>query len=226
MTYEAEHVKAAVRAYHASGERARDDNERLDTLLLGKECPVLEGELFDSDDHYTMLQSRYAGEEPWNGTSTVIWTPYNKIRAMIHGLTLTADDTFYDLGAGYGRVPLYAGITTEATCKGIELVRERAEVAEHARQRLGLGNVEIINGNVRQTDFSDGNVFFMFNPFSEYTFGRVFRKLEQIAQDKPVTVAARARLPFYDTLQGFRFHSSIRTQRYGDPEIAVFKSHP
>lgn len=218
------HIKEHIRALDPS------NRDRIDLLLFGKPCTEIEKELFEPDDYETVLSERYPGEQPWKGNAQIIWTPYEKIKTFLDVLDLSSKPTLYDLGAGYGRVPLYAGITTEATCKGIELVSERAERAQAAKKRLELNNVTIINANVLDVDFSDGDIFYLYSPFSPKTFKQVLVRLQELAAQKPVTIVARLNVPAAVSLQGFTLKDSLNPYPLGyfNRDIVIYKSnsHP
>ncbi len=132
------------------------------------------------------LSKAYPNEQLWLGGN--VQTRYIILREALHSLDLTSDDVFYDLGSGYNRMPIYAGITTNATTKGVEIVPQRVEGARRIVERIGLPNVELICANVLEHDFSDGTAFYMYTPFSEETRLQVFSRLQDIAGDHPIRV--------------------------------------
>lgn len=116
-------------------------------------------------------------------------TPYEFIADFLHALDLGAEDVLYDLGSGYGRIPLYAALTTGCgKCKGIEIVPERVAVSQNAARSLLLLNTEFIQGNVLDCDFSDGTIFFLFNPFTWQTLEKVGEKFKKIASRKSIQI--------------------------------------
>lgn len=101
-------------------------------------------------------------------------------------------DVVYDLGCGYGRAVFTGALTHPSTTfKGIEFVADRVKDANEVRERLGLANAQFICRNVRDRDmdFSDGNIFYMFNPFSTSTLMEVMAKLSVIGREKRILVA-------------------------------------
>ncbi len=116
-------------------------------------------------------------------------TSYEYIRWIVRVLEPSEKDVFYDLGAGYGQVVLYTALTTRALCKGIELVPERIQQATAIKQRYAITNAEFIAGNILAQDYSDGTIFFLFNPFHEHTFQQVLKKLQTIAQHHHIKIA-------------------------------------
>lgn len=137
----------------------------------------------------TELRRQHPGEKLWFGGK--VWTDYYLLRSAVKGLNLTANDTLYDLGSGYGRLPLYAGFVTDAQTRGIEVVDERVQTALLVRDRWELETVDFSCANVLDTDFSDGTAFYMYAPFSDSTDLKVFSQLEVIHEQHPIRVALR-----------------------------------
>ncbi|MEK7512453.1 MAG: methyltransferase domain-containing protein [Patescibacteria group bacterium] len=117
-------------------------------------------------------------------------TPYEYIRDFLKELNLKGDDVLYDLGCGYGRIPLYGAMTTPGKYKGIEIVPERVEEANTIKNKFELDNVEFRQGNVLEQDYSDGSVFFLFNPFCLSTLEQVIEKLREIARNKRIRIVS------------------------------------
>ena len=115
-------------------------------------------------------------------------TLYHIIRHVLSRVNPQAGDVVYDLGAGYGRFCLYGTLTTQAHYKMVEVVHKRVRVAREAQKQYSIENLEVIEADVKEYDFSDGNIFYLFNPFSGTTLAVVKEKLEAIAQAKPITI--------------------------------------
>ncbi len=99
-------------------------------------------------------------------------------------------DVLYDLGSGFGRVPIYTSLATRAQCKGIEIVPERVAESIAVKNNLGVDNLEFVQGNVLEHDYSDGTIFFLFNPFAHQTLEAVNEKLRQLAQTKKIKIVS------------------------------------
>ncbi len=178
MTYHsqlAETIKATIRDFHNYKIEKTDDeiNTLLGLMEMQQEEKVSRPDL---DAHFGLEQYTYEG------------TPYEYTRWFLHMLDPQKDDVVYDLGSGYGRVPLYGAITTPAHYKGIEIVPERVDLARDVKQRLGLPNVTFISAPVSDCDFSDGTLFFLFNPFLEKTFRDTLDRLETLAKNKRIRI--------------------------------------
>lgn len=182
-------IKDHVRRLHGSRDHIGD--EVLDGLLFETPPQHIEAGMVSGKPRVEIAQ-RHAGEELWLSGNRAIWTSYDVVRTMVQAAHITSRDVFYDLGSGYGRVPLYVGLATGAEARGIEILSERVTAAEQAATRLGLDNVRFTEGNVLDQDFSDGTVFYLYQPFSKETFGKVYHRLRALAAHKPITVITKS----------------------------------
>lgn len=131
------------------------------------------------------LEEKYGHEQyPYQGT------PYEMIRGFLKELNLSGDDVLYDLGCGYGRIPLYGAMTTPAQYRGIEIVPERVVEADAVKDKFKLDNVEFRQGNVLEQNYGDGSVFFFFNPFTRKTLEKVGEQLEELSKTKKIRVVS------------------------------------
>lgn len=105
---------------------------------------------------------------------------YDAMIGIIDMLKLSKDDIFYDLGSGRGLFTNLIGLTSPCTVKGIEYSPSRALDAERITKKFDLQNVINYNEDVLDCDFSDGTVFFMFNPFYSQTVEEVMNRIKQI----------------------------------------------
>ena len=106
---------------------------------------------------------------------------------------------FYDLGSGYGNVLFYGAMQfPKVQFKGIEILHERNGVCEMLVQKTGLTNVKPIRGNILETDFSDGDVFYIFNPLFDFQYDELLARLHRISLLKPITIVAESRCDVFD----------------------------
>lgn len=168
------------------------------TKLQNSEEPINDQDLDDlfgikteeaeRNTNYTQLREQYPDEKFWEGG--IRWTPYKLVRTMVRELNMNDSDVLYDLGSGFGRVPIYTSLATSAQCKGIEIVPQRVAESIAVKNNFGADNLEFIQGNVLEQDYSDGTVFFLFNPFAHQTLEAVNEKLRQLAQTKKIKVVS------------------------------------
>ncbi|MBI4218374.1 MAG: hypothetical protein HY610_04580 [Elusimicrobia bacterium] len=123
--------------------------------------------------------------------------PYDLLLQLFQNIHLESGEVVYDLGFGYGRFLIYAGLVTEPKLKGVEIVTERVEHVRQAAQRLNIP-MDLLSGNVLDRDLSDGDLFFMYNPFSVTTRVKVLEKLRWLSKEKKIRIVAMG-----DTLNKF-----------------------
>jgi predicted RNA methylase len=237
----ASEVISGVQAYHA--EERNLSNEELDQMIFGASIVDYDRQIFRRfggdlvDDNNAIKVSdvslymrgldlsrqTYGDEKTWGPGGPGIWTDYFIARGIVKKLNMQPTDKLYDLGSGYGRVPIYAGITTPAECVGLELVPERTELTEAAVSFLGLQNVTTRAGDIRDQDYSDGTVFYMFEPFHFRTFKHVVRELELIALDHPIRLATRISGRHFEQKALFKHLGQSEFTNYHTQHGALYK---
>ncbi len=104
---------------------------------------------------------------------------YVAILRCLRAVELRPSDVFVDIGCGNGRVLCVAARRKLGKCIGIEyrpaLARQAARNAESLRGRQCP--VEIVTRDAADQDFSEGTVYWMFNPFGEQTMRRVAERI-------------------------------------------------
>ena len=115
-------------------------------------------------------------------------TPARAVLDMVDNVGLSRADVFYDLGSGLGRVAILFNLMSGVKAKGVEIVPTLCDSARRCASRLGLANVEFINADAREADYSDGAAFFMFTPFKGAIFQTVLDRLRQEGQRRLIKV--------------------------------------
>jgi SAM-dependent methyltransferase len=110
------------------------------------------------------------------------------VRTLIE-VPVLADDVVLDLGSGLGKFVLLARLLTGATVRGVELQPSLVERARCASEALGI-EVELIQGDARDAPIDDGNVFFLYAPFTGPVLEAVALRLRAVAQTRAIVVAA------------------------------------
>jgi len=172
-----EEIRNLLAQLHGSDDQM--DSVAIDDLI------GIKPEQVERDVDMRGLEQQYGHEQfTYQGTS------YELIRQFLKELNLTDQDVLYDLGCGYGRIPLYGAMTTPGKYRGIEIVPERVVEANTVKDKLKLDNVDFRQGNVLEQDYSDGSVFFLFNPFAIETLEKAGEQLEQLAKTKKIRVVS------------------------------------
>ena len=91
---------------------------------------------------------------------------------------------FVDLGAGKGRVLLFASAYPFKRLIGVEFARELVEIAR--RNLRSCDRAEIVYADAAEYDFPDEDlVVYMYNPFGKPVMEKVISRLSKAAESKP-----------------------------------------
>jgi len=112
---------------------------------------------------------------------------YSTIRACLRPVALEAKDVFFDIGSGAGRVLCVVAQRRIRKCVGVELSEALCKLARDNAQTLRgkQSPIEIVAGDAALVDYSDGTVFFFFNPFGPQTLDAVLRRIRESFLCKP-----------------------------------------
>jgi hypothetical protein len=95
--------------------------------------------------------------------SVWVTTPERMIRRMLQLADTTRDDVVMDLGAGDGRIPIYAAKHFGARGIAVELEDNLVQVAREAARREGVADrVSVIRQDLFEADLSRATVFALF----------------------------------------------------------------
>lgn len=120
------------------------------------------------------------------------------------------DDVFYDLGSGYGIV-LFHGAKNypEAKFKGIEILDERFNMSVTLLEENGLRNVELFNEDMFNCDFSDGTIFYIYNPLFEDIYPKLINRLHEIHLERSITIIAESRCTIFDNTEWLEKYDEV-----------------
>jgi SAM-dependent methyltransferase len=107
---------------------------------------------------------------------------------MLIEVPVRADDVVLDLGSGLGKVVLLTHLLTGARARGVELQPALVSRARNAASAHGL-DVTFEQGDAREADLDDANVFFLYLPFTGPALARVLDRLMEVATLRPIVVA-------------------------------------
>lgn len=110
-------------------------------------------------------QSPGAAPEFGQVSKDSVWvtTPERLIRRMLQIADTTKDDVVIDLGAGDGRIPIYAAKHFGARGIAVELEANLVQVAREAARREGVADrVQVIRQDLFEADLSAATVFALF----------------------------------------------------------------
>lgn len=115
-------------------------------------------------------------------------TPARAILALVERVPFPPQSVFYDLGSGLGEVPILVHLLTGVQTKGVEIEADFCRFAQQQIANLQLSGVTILNADARTLDYRDGDIIFMFTPFYGTVLQAVLDRLQQQAQQRPLTL--------------------------------------
>jgi len=117
-------------------------------------------------------------------------TPARVVFDLIDHAGLASQDVLYDLGSGLGQVVILISLLAGLKAKGVEYQPTLCMQAQRTAQSLGLANVEFINADARDVDYSDGTMFYLFTPFKGQVLQTVLDRLQNVAHRHSITVCS------------------------------------
>jgi hypothetical protein len=149
-------------------------------------------------------------------------TPGRIVLDMINTVSFTAADHFYDLGSGLGHVPLLVSLLTEAHAVGIEFEPTYNHYARCSAQKLEVTDVEFRTLDVREADFSDGTIFFMYTPFVGGILRGVLDRLCELSKTRQITLCTYG--PCTPIIEQETWLFSLRPSKGEIYRLAIFSS--
>ncbi len=115
-------------------------------------------------------------------------TPAKVIFELVRLATPKSDDVFYDLGSGLGQVGMLVNLISGIPCIGIEYEPAYCNYAQNSALNLNLHNIEFINSDARNADYSLGTIFFMYTPFEGSIMQQVLKTLQTEAYKRFIRI--------------------------------------
>lgn len=99
--------------------------------------------------------------------SSIHWTPLEVVMAAIDWLNPSSETKVLDIGSGVGKFNTIAAKISKANYIGVEM--REALVAENNRmiELLEIENIQTIQSDIVNIDFSAFDAFYYYNPFCE-----------------------------------------------------------
>jgi precorrin-6B methylase 2 len=122
------------------------------------------------------------------------WCVYRVARI----LRLKADDVFFDLGSGMGRILCVLARRNIRKCVGIELYEELCDMARSNALWLRGRKVpiEVRCGDAAVADLNEGTIYFMYNPFGADTLRDVLENIRKSLLSFPRSI----RIVYYNSV--------------------------
>jgi predicted RNA methylase len=173
-------------------------------------------ELFGLDygQDQAMDFSARAGERIFAGAGRGVQSSYLSLFMALNQLP-RRPSLMIDLGSGYGRVGLVAGLfNSNWSFQGYEYVEHRVRTAQSACERLGLNpRVRFSTQDLSASDFElpEADVYYLYDPFSKATYERVLSSINKNRLYRQTLVVAKG-----GALQSFQ---EVGFSGWREPEI-------
>jgi len=127
-----------------------------------------------------------------------LWRVQRRLRPL-------AEEVFFDVGCGKGRVVCVFARFSLRRIVGIELAPTLCEAARRNAERLRgrKSPVEIWCGDAAKACYDEGTIYFLYNPFGEDTLREVLTKIEFTLEHRPRHV----RMVYYNSVHAALFQS-------------------
>jgi hypothetical protein len=139
-------------------------------------------------------------------------TTYRVIMAVLRRLELRQSDVFVVLGCGMGRVVCSAARRGVAQVLGVEDMAGLCDIARWNAQHMRSPHspITIIHGRAEEFDFTQGTVFYWFNPFGPATLRRILDAMESGMRRNPRPL----RIAYVNPLFGATLRATGWLERY------------
>jgi predicted RNA methylase len=165
MSSERRPIAAIIRKFHEGAAEATDSIlERALRIAPANEKRV--GEL-------PALLHRFG-----NQNFTFEATSFHESREIFRCLDPQPHELFCDAGAGYGHVVFYGACVAPCRLRAIEILPIRCAAMLRTARRLGLNNVEIVQGDALTQNYDDVSYLLLNSPFFPDLAGQFIAKLK------------------------------------------------
>src|SRR3954453_11003755 len=90
---------------------------------------------------------------------------FRELREVFRTIRPRRSDVFCDAGAGYGHAVFYGASIVDCRFRAVEIMPARCNAMRKTARRLGLCDVEIVQGDALAQDYADVSYLFVNNPF-------------------------------------------------------------
>ncbi len=153
MSSERRSSPAIVRKFHARAAKATD-------LTLERALQIEPVDEKPADELPALLQ-RYGNQD----FSFFGGTPFHDIREIFRATRPRKDEVFCDAGAGYGHVVFYGACVAPCRFRAVEILPVRCAAMRRTARRLGLTNVDIVEGDALTQNYDDVSYLLLNSPF-------------------------------------------------------------
>jgi hypothetical protein len=124
-----------------------------------------------------------------NQNFTFEGTSFHESREIFRCLNPQPDQLFCDAGAGYGHVIFYGACVAPCRFRAIEILPVRCAAMLRTAQRLGLKNVDVVEGDALTQNYDDVSYLLLNSPFFPDAAGQFIGKLKMSRNRRQTVIA-------------------------------------
>jgi hypothetical protein len=124
-----------------------------------------------------------------NQNFTFEGTSFHEIREIFRSLDPQPDQLFCDAGAGYGHVVFYGACVAACRLRAIEILPIRCAAMLRTARRLGLNNVDIVQGDALTQNYDDVSYLLLNSPFFPKVAAQFIGKLKASRNRLQIVIA-------------------------------------
>jgi hypothetical protein len=113
-----------------------------------------------------------------NQNFTFEGTSFHESREIFRCLGPQPHELFCDAGAGYGHVVFYGACVTACRFRAIEILPVRCAAMRRTARRLGLNNVDVVQGDALTQNYDDVSYLLLNSPFFPDVAGQFIARLK------------------------------------------------
>jgi ferredoxin len=116
-------------------------------------------------------------------------TPFHEIREIFRALSPERGEIFCDAGAGYGHVVFYGACVAACRFRAIEILPVRCAAMRRTARRLGLTDVDVVQGDALTQNYDDVSYLLLNSPFFPKVAAQFIGKLKMSAHRLTTVIA-------------------------------------
>jgi hypothetical protein len=149
----------------------------------------------DYSETKQMMPQGSGEERLYEGGGMGVQTSYFTILKVLEHLQLSQNSHLVDLGSGFGRVGLAAGLWREdLQFSGYEFVDHRVAASNASAERAGLGSrIRFLQQDLSDSAFQipAADAYYLYDPFTASTYESVFTRLSAVSRERKIAVIAK-----------------------------------
>ncbi len=143
---------------------------------------------------------------------------FHDIREIFRAVSPQPGELFCDAGAGYGHVVLYGALVARCRWRAIEILPTRCDAIRRSTRRLGLADVDVVQGDALAQDYGDASYLLLNSPFFADVAGPFIARLAAARHPRLTVIAMNTIVGSFRDSSAFReidVDADIANYRFG-----------